>query len=208
MTYRIYIQKHCLIFSDEPMRISGTNLDVSLYDFLNFRDIKILAEGLEKDLGACKHVWVTCVNPTVEFELLQSFYEPIVAAGGVVFNEFDEILFIHRLGKWDLPKGKVELNEAIEQAAIREVEEECGLSELVIVQKLSNTYHTYPLKGRRLFKTTHWYQMTTHKQTLIPQTAEDISQAIWADTQTIRQTMLLDTYDTLKPLLNAVLLTL
>ena len=59
-------------------------------------------------------------------ELVESFYTIIKAAGGVV-EKNDSILLIHRLGKWDLPKGKLEKNEKSKTAAIREVFEETGL---------------------------------------------------------------------------------
>ena len=56
--------------------------------------------------------------------------ETLIAAGGWVVNEFNEVLWIFRLGFWDLPKGKVETNENIKECAIREVIEECGLSQI------------------------------------------------------------------------------
>ena len=66
------------------------------------------------------------------------------------------------LCKWDLPKGKLEENESIEQCAVREVEEECNMRLLKIVSKLPSTYHCYPYKGAWAFKTTYWYKMTSN----------------------------------------------
>ncbi len=207
MTYSIYIHKHCLTFYDHDTSHLHPPANVSLHQHMNPAALKTLITDLQSDLLSSHQVWVLCVDARVEFACLESCYEPVAAAGGLVFNEFEEILFIRRLGKWDLPKGKVEPKEGIEQAATREVEEECGLKNLAIVQKLTNTYHTYTLNGKPMLKTTHWYKMTTPKQDLIPQTSEDISQAIWASKKTIVETLLLDTYDTLKPLINAALLT-
>ena len=42
----------------------------------------------------------------------------VIAAGGKIINSKNETLFIFRNNKWDLPKGKVELNETLNQAAI------------------------------------------------------------------------------------------
>ena len=51
----------------------------------------------------------------------------IIAAGGLVFNDKNELLMIFRRGKWDLPKGKLDEGEDIEDCAVREVKEETGL---------------------------------------------------------------------------------
>ncbi|MEI7526764.1 MAG: NUDIX domain-containing protein, partial [Mariniphaga sp.] len=85
-------------------------------------------------------------GPLISFpELLPSFrdfismFKYIPAAGGLVKNEKGEFLFIHRLGFWDLPKGKIDKkdlreplssigdNPSARNAAIREVKEETGL---------------------------------------------------------------------------------
>ncbi len=116
-------------------------------------------------------------------ELMENFsscFKNINAAGGVVFNSNNEILFIHRLGVWDLPKGKAEKNESIQETAIREVEEECSISPLKIENELQPTFHTYPLKGKLVLKKTYWYKMSyTGDDTPIPQQEEDITQAEW-----------------------------
>ena len=75
-------------------------------------------------------------------------FDTIEAAGGIVQNDQHQILFIFRLNKWDLPKGKVEKGENYEQAAIREVEEETGVSNLHLKNKISCTYHTYSAFGK------------------------------------------------------------
>jgi 8-oxo-dGTP pyrophosphatase MutT (NUDIX family) len=112
-------------------------------------------------------------------EFLQNF-KRIDAAGGVVKNKENKVLFIFRLGKWDLPKGKVDNGETLEQAALREVEEECGISKLKITGKLLTTYHTYSLKGKNIVKASHWYGMTTTDNTpMKPQTEENITDARW-----------------------------
>ena len=103
----------------------------------------------------------------------------IHAAGGIVSDEKNEILMIFRYGCWDFPKGKVEEGEDWETAALREVEEETGLRGITLQEPLPNTYHTYTLHDMPILKITHWYAMCAPAQSLILQTEEDISQAVW-----------------------------
>lgn len=103
----------------------------------------------------------------------------IPAAGGVVYNSANELLMIHRLGKWDLPKGKCEIGETVAESAIREVQEECGIQNIAIKRELPSTYHYYLLKEKLILKRTFWFEMTTHDSELMPQAEEDISKAIW-----------------------------
>ena len=125
-------------------------------------------------------------------------FEPIDAAGGLVRNEQDEILFIFRLGKWDLPKGKVEKGESIQAAAIREVTEETGVDHLKIERAFNPTYHTYEAFGKHFLKTTHWFEMSSHgKQKLIAQTEENITETGWYSKDLI-QDKLSNTYPSIK----------
>ncbi len=104
----------------------------------------------------------------------------IQAAGGLVLNEKKEILLIFRRGYWDLPKGKLDKGETLEQCAVREVEEETGLTAVKLVAPLLVTYHTYHEGARFMLKESHWYKMdASGEQTLIPQTTEDIQEIRW-----------------------------
>jgi 8-oxo-dGTP diphosphatase len=62
--------------------------------------------------------------------------KPIQLAGCVIIDEYDRILLIHRktAGKqqWELPGGKIEQHETPEEAAIRELQEELGVSVSVV----------------------------------------------------------------------------
>lgn len=110
----------------------------------------------------------------------------IEAAGGVVFNNKKQILMIFRNGNWDLPKGKLEANENIQECAIREVEEECGVFNLRIVSSLQNTYHTYQENGKSILKKTYWFIMTTSfNNKLTPQINEGITKVEWVNKQCI-----------------------
>lgn len=106
----------------------------------------------------------------------------IKAAGGLVKNGDGEYLFIFRLGKWDLPKGKIEEDEKTKIAAKREVEEECGIKVDYLGPKLCNTYHMYSFRGKPVVKQTTWYEMGVNRiPKLIPQKEEDIENAEWLE---------------------------
>jgi len=107
-------------------------------------------------------------------------YTVIKAAGGIVFNEKDELLMIYRNGKWDLPKGKKEFNENDEECALREVCEECGVENLSIVNFYETTYHTYEQNGEKILKITKWFIMNSvGDHNLSPQLSEGIEKAMW-----------------------------
>lgn len=120
-----------------------------------------------------------------ENKLLKKFLKKlpnVVAGGGKVFNDKGEILFIYRNGKWDLPKGKVEGNETIEQTALREVMEETGVAGLEIVKPLETTYHIFKRNGRYKIKITYWFEMkTSFSGDLYAQEFEGITKAEWLD---------------------------
>jgi len=116
--------------------------------------------------------------------LRKAFWKKFVviqAAGGVVKNEKDEVLMIYRRSKWDLPKGKLDKGEKLEECAIREVKEETGLGKVQLKKNLLITYHTYDESGKHFLKETHWYNMLAKgNQTLVPQQSEQIDEIRWA----------------------------
>lgn len=108
-------------------------------------------------------------------------YEFIDAAGGIVKRK-DNYLFIERHHVWDIPKGKVEKNEKPWEAAVREIEEECGISGPTIDHFIGITYHTYLYKNRPTIKRNWWYALNySGPKKLEPQTEESITQAIWIE---------------------------
>lgn len=105
----------------------------------------------------------------------------IIAAGGLVFNSDNKLLLIFRRGFWDLPKGKLDDGESIEACAVREVEEEVGLKNILLQNFIETTSHTYFDKwiGEEVVKKTYWYKMQVPNQDLVLQTEEDIEKAVW-----------------------------
>ena len=128
-----------------------------------------------------------------EKKLLKKFLKKapnVIAGGGKVYNDKGKVLFIFRNGKWDLPKGKIENNESIEQTAIREVEEETGVKGLKIIKPLETTYHIFKRRGRYRIKITYWFEMqTSFDGKLIPQEKEGITKVKWLGKKKIKKAM-------------------
>lgn len=98
----------------------------------------------------------------------------------MVRNQNGEKLLIKRLDKWDLPKGKMEQGESPQETAIREVEEECSLSSLKIIDQLQSTYHMYMLGDEMILKKTFWFNMEAKGDISVrPQTEEGITEVKW-----------------------------
>lgn len=128
------------------------------------------------------------------FEKFRKVFKYIYAAGGLIEKD-NKFLFIFRLKHWDLPKGKLDMGEGPEEAAIRECEEECGITQLTIAKTLEPTYHIYAHKGSYALKKTYWYAMSTkHEGTLIPQLEENIERVEWFNKSQIQEIVLSNSY--------------
>ena len=127
-------------------------------------------------------------------------HRTIIAAGGIVKNEKGQFLIIYRLGQWDFPKGKVEENESLESAALREVQEETGVNNLTLISAITQTTHYYILNNEKICKITHWFEMSCLSSiSLVPQKEEDIQQVIWVSKEEVTA-KLNSSYETLKEL--------
>ena len=123
-------------------------------------------------------------------KLKKAFFENfklIKAGGGLVLNEKGELLLIFRRGKWDLPKGKLEKGEAIDECALREVQEETGLKNVNLMKPSGSTFHTYYLQPRWIIKESIWFQMSANsKEQLKPQLEEDITEIKWVSLDQVK----------------------
>ena len=122
----------------------------------------------------------------------------VEAAGGLVYNNKREILFIHRNNKWDLPKGGIDKNETHEDAAVREVEEETGVKGLVVRRFITQTYHVFKRNGKFKLKVTYWYEMyTDYDGPLVPEKSEGIKKVKWKNFEK-SQKALQNSYENIK----------
>ena len=189
-----------VFINDRPIYIveNTTGLDSSLIvPFDGMPSIELIIKKLSNAKAPQKlYLFVNNISQTRKF-LIENFLY-IEAAGGLVQNISGDYLFIFRHGKWDLPKGKAEPGESIEETALREVEEECGISPLQIVKDLKSTYHIYALKGKWALKCSHWYLMQYNgSQPLVPQTEESITDVQWVKPANVG-ILMQNSYETIK----------
>jgi 8-oxo-dGTP pyrophosphatase MutT (NUDIX family) len=153
-----------------------------------------------------KHLYIYSPNLSQLWKEYICLFQAMPAAGGVVKNSKSELLLIFRHERWDLPKGKIEKGEPVDHAAIREVQEECGIIEIEIVKELPVTHHTYLLNDKHIIKKTSWFEMryTGPDGKLIPQLEESITDVRWMDIGAVRKAME-NTYPLIREVLGSYL---
>lgn len=173
--YQIYINQTALIITEtlDPALSDYQQIDSEGFEFCGFYK-RFKGEPLPATYTILRK------DPKQLFNEIKLSLKYIKAAGGLVRNEENKFLFIFRKGKWDLPKGKIDAGEKTKKAAVREVEEECGIKVTSLDDKLCKTYHVYEMGGQKILKKTTWYRMRADNQPkLTPQLAEDITDARW-----------------------------
>ncbi len=191
--YTIFKNDTRIILTDDVKKNEFNHLvhwkDLSDKDILDNKTLSVKKEILiyHHDL---KTLWL---------EFSQHF-EVIEAAGGIVRNSRNELLFIYRFDKWDLPKGKIEPGESRERAAIREVKEECGFRQIELGRALSTTYHIYVENDKEVLKITYWFNMYSDDLDLKPQLEEGITTIKWIKETEAKQ-VLNNTYPNIQLLL-------
>ena len=188
----VFYKEKAIIFDDNN---NGYNINEILH--YNGEDHILNISSLASKLEYSSRLVIICPSVESVYEIFISQFQQISAAGGVVSNGNNQTLMIFRNGRWDLPKGKLEDNEKIENCAVREVEEECGIDDIKLNDLICKTLHIYPLQGTWCLKTTWWFKMTSQfDKTLIPQTEEGITSVRWIDN------------DELEPFVNTSFLTI
>ena len=200
--YQVFIDEHSIFIGEKRKSIQQFDSIFELNE-PDVDDLKFVINWMLKEKDSVQHIFLNTKNVEVLWALFQEQFKLIEAAGGRVQNAKNEILFIHRLGKWDLPKGKMEADETPEQCALREVEEECGITNLTLGEKLSNTYHVYVQKNEQILKTTYWFRMKyVGNEELIPQKEEAIEKAVWVKASNLSE-QLSNTYNSLVGIISA-----
>ena len=201
------MQRYKVFIYDSPVFLGNIKSFNEKIDIEVIWDI-INQEELINDLKNKKYegmnVFISFKDVVQGFKEFSTYFEKIEAAGGLVFKK-ECLLVINRLGRVDLPKGKLEERESIEECAIREVEEECGIDQIEIIKPLESTYHCYEIKGKWMLKTTYWFEMISNtKLDPTPQKEEDIDWVKWIPKKELNNVMK-DTYPSLHQLLKTLI---
>ena len=176
--YKVFFKDRTLFLTDNLEHDLSQNFD-ALHKYTSHHELQQFVDAFERN-DHLKNGFVYGQNKDFLLDALKKCYRFITAAGGLVVNPQNEYLIIHRLGVYDLPKGKSEKGETFRKTALREVEEECGLDNLVIRHPLLSTFHTYEQKGVHYLKETAWFYMDYFGfDQPTPQTEENISSAEW-----------------------------
>lgn len=178
--YKVFINEREFILADDqtPLHTGDGVLHVRYDDSFSLPALIGLAG---EDHPSLRVIQVMHPDAEALFRIFSSYFTLEEAAGGVVKNDAGELLVIYRRGKWDLPKGKIDAGESPEAAALREVEEECGIGGMTITAPLAPTWHTFSRHGQPVLKKTHWFAMhCPGRPEPVPQHDEDIEKALWA----------------------------
>ena len=186
-----------IYFNDKPLFLTDTITD-EIAPFAHHDDAVYMDELSAPGVNSMIHeMRQEKVHAGIYFhddivQLKKAFWRKFMlvqAAGGLVQNEDGAVLMMFRRGKWDLPKGKMDPGETPAQSALREVEEETGIT-ATLGEPLTTTYHTYDESGHHILKESFWFSMTAHKnQPLVPQTEEQITELVWADAKALKEYM-------------------
>ena len=181
--YEVFINEYPIILTNEICR----ETDFKLFLLETF-SIEEIMKQFRKD--SIKKAYIYYPDAELLIKKFKRKIPAITAAGGLVKNPKNQVLFIYRNGKWDLPKGKLNRREVTEQAAVREVEEETGVKDLVVEEFIKKTYHIFKNNGQYRLKETYWYVMhTDYEGTLIPETKENIEYAVWKNDEQIKDAL-------------------
>jgi 8-oxo-dGTP pyrophosphatase MutT (NUDIX family) len=174
--YKVHFENRFIIISPEPDRLQKYGL---FHKFHDTNELYKLISGFQSDKEMQS---MNIYGPDITFiwKIFRIYFTEVEAAGGLVRHSSGKFLFIEKNGKWDLPKGHIEGDESPDICAIREVHEECGISNHTIIKPLQPSYHTYMWEGISYLKKTHWFLMSYNEEILfIPQTEEGITRVEW-----------------------------
>ena len=169
--YKVFINKLSIILTFKNKSLSQEN---------SFLLSSITLNEILKKVRKHKKIFLYHPKKSELLKVFKSKIKVIFASGGIVKNDNNQILFIYRRGKWDLPKGKAEKGESIRETAVREVIEETGIKKLKIDKYFSNTYHIVRNNKKYFLKETSWFLMSSNfKGKLKPQLNEGIKSVKW-----------------------------
>ncbi|MFC0427142.1 NUDIX hydrolase [Chryseobacterium scophthalmum] len=194
--YKVFVNEKKLLISKNP-----ENLEKVL-NYESFTTLEIALDLLQNTSTSELNVYGEQIDEI--WKEFRKLFRIIEAAGGIVNKPNGDTLFIRRLGKWDLPKGKMEKGESREESAIREIEEETNLQNVELRDFINTTYHIYiERNGDRVLKHTHWFEMFFDgEDTSKPQLEEGITEVAWKNTTQIENEVFPNTFQNIKLIIN------
>ncbi len=169
--YKVFVNRLLIVLTSDKNYLDNSNA---------FLLSSITIKEIVKKLKTQNEIYLYHPNKKKLIKEFKKKLKTIIAAGGIVKNNQNEILFIFRKGKWDLPKGKIEKNEKIDEGALREVIEETGIKKVKIDKFFDTTYHLIKSQKQYFLKETHWYKMkSNYSGKLKPQKSEGIRSVRW-----------------------------
>lgn len=181
--YKVFFKGSTIQIGSEMNKSLNNNI-AQTFDCVGYDVVNQIISQIES-AGSPSDFYILNQDNETEWNHFRSQFVEIPAAGGLVKNAKGSLLFIKRLGVWDLPKGKIEKNETPELAAIREVEEECGLTGLEVIRQLDSTFHLYrspylAFPKNLVLKETKWFFMSYSGDEIpVPEIEEDIEEVAW-----------------------------
>lgn len=200
--YKVFLNEKRIRFSS-PAKITFAKKALVSSAFTREEEVLAFLDRLQQ--SEYTEAVIEHADPEKAFQFFRLALLNIEAAGGIVKRN-DRILFILRNGKWDLPKGKIDKGESAAEAALREVEEECGITGHSIVEVLPATFHIYQspyreTKGKWVFKPTYWFEMAYEGESEgRPEANEGITEVRWFHPAELDE-VLGNTYENLKELI-------
>ena len=196
--YKVFIDNSVIEFLDSSEEVPSKRYDLVWNSLEN--DLSKLLDAFDfSQANLC--LLVVYEDFELAFNRVFQAYEFMDAAGGIVKCN-RRYLFIERHGMWDIPKGKLDADEQPWEAAVREIEEECGITGPVIDHLIGITFHTYSYMGRLTIKKNWWYALTySGSMDVTPQEEESITQAIWIE-KSEWEMIRANTYDSIREVLD------
>ncbi len=182
--YKIYLDSRFIVISSQPDRMQKYCL------FHKYHDIDELYDKISAFITNPEITSFNIYSYKIDalWQAFKGYFEVRTAAGGLLFNDRQELLFIKRHGRWDAPKGHLEKGESIEDCARREIEEETGIIPGEFISRLKPGYHIYKTGGKDILKVTHWFVFScTGEGMILPQEEEGITEVRWFNKYDLQQ---------------------
>jgi 8-oxo-dGTP pyrophosphatase MutT (NUDIX family) len=174
--YKVHFENRFILISSEPDRVQKYSL------FLKYHATKELYKVISDFQSDPTISSINIYGPDIKhiWKMFRIYFTEVGAAGGLVKHSSGKYLFIEKRGKLDLPKGHIETGEEPEACALREVNEECGITGHSIIKPLLPSYHTYSWEGISYLKKISWFLMQYNGTMVIePQIKEGITRIEW-----------------------------